>query len=638
MIRNKKYWPFYAILGASVILILFFLFDWYPFLRGGYGWRWPYVKPETAKLIKLLPVILAIGMFFAGVWLLRSTPAVVYVIWCVLGATLIPLALLYWWGDPLELLFTRTVSGLATGGFSVATKMDGIGSTLQHWLSTMPTLKSESIHVALSMPGWPIGYYSLTKVLEALPFLSEPLGMVLRPYLCHEVPIMNLSNAQLASSWLGIFSPFWAALTVIPLFLLGRTAVNEPVARTAVAWWPLVPSLAMFLGSLSTPTPLIAMTMIYFLWTGLDKGKVRGGINWRLLIAGVLTALAIILTFAFAPLLLFAGLLALLMWSRSPDQSLVHEFREPLLAGIYFGLGFITVFILYTVVAGHSPLEVFRNAMQIHLDLKRKYFPWLWLHTWDFIIFVGLPAFGLFMMGLTRWGSPQIRRLAIALALTLGIVVLSGTGRGETGRLWFYFMPLILLVAADLLVQLPAPLRIGFLTCQTLWLLSLFTALPTIGTGLTPPPAYDEVRISTASPMTPKVIDFGGMLLLEGYHASFNAAGDALSVELYWRPQKQLSVPYYFSALLVTPAGAVLPAIDWQPFSYQYPTTCWSDADAPLVDRITLPLGDDDHRGGYWMSLAVFELSPGGEVLRLPVYLPDGAHDTQVGLGPLPSD
>jgi hypothetical protein len=80
--------------------------------------------------------------------------------------------------------------------------------------------------------------------------------MGLRPFLCHYVPIMNLSKVQLTSSWLGVAAPFWAALTIIPLYYLARSAANEAAARMAIAWLPIVPSVAMFLGSLNTPTPI----------------------------------------------------------------------------------------------------------------------------------------------------------------------------------------------------------------------------------------------------------------------------------------------------------------------------------------------------------------------------------------------
>jgi hypothetical protein len=501
----------------------------------------------------------------------------------------------------------------------------------------MSALKSESIHVALSLPGWPIVYYGLARLLEAVQQLNQPMGMILRPFLCNNVPIMNLSNAQLASSWLGIAAPLWAALTVIPLYFLGRSAADETVARKAIAWWPLVPSLAMFLGTLNTPTPLISMTIVYLLWSGL--ARVQAGVNWQLILAGALTAAAISLTFAFVPLLIFAGLLALVTWQRERGKSWILELRKPLLAGIQFAVGLLLVFAVYTLASGHTPFDILKNSMLIHLDLKRDYWPWLWLHSWDFIIFVGMPAFVLFVLGMTRWGRPRIRQLAITLGLTLFIIVLSGTARGETGRLWLFFMPLVILVAADILVQLPTHLRYGLVASQVIWLLVLFAILPTTGRGYAAPPSYEDIAFSSGNgAVVSTAVDFNGLLQLNGYSVEYDSLQNAFNVDLHWNTMQQLAVPYFFSALLVAPDGAVLPAKDWQPFDYQYPTTCWQDADVPLIDRINLPLSENSEVGDYWLSLSVFQISPEGKMTRLPVTLPDGGQDTQFGLGPIEAE
>ncbi len=634
---QKKYWPFAIIIGFSIILILFFFFDWWPALRGGYGWRWPYERPESSHLVRILPAVLAIVLYLIGVRRLGNASAIAYVIWCIIGAIFIPVALLFWWGDPLELLFTRTVSGLITGGFTVAAKMEGLQPTLQQWPSTMGALKSESVHIALSMPGWPIIYYGLTKLLAAYPGVSEILGMGLRPFLCHNVPIMNLSNAQLASSWFGIAAPLWAALTIVPLYFLGRAAADESTARKAIAWWPLVPSLAMFLGTLNSPTPLLSMTIVYFLWGGLSEtGR---GVNWRLVLAGILTAVAITLTFAFAPLILFAGLLALVTWQRDEQLSWVLDLRKPVMAGLQFGIGLLLVFAIYTVIGRHTPIQILANSMANHLDLKRKYWPWLGLHAWDFILFVGLPAFGLFIMGMTRWGRKSIRQLAATLSLTLIIVILSGTARGETGRLWLFFMPVLLLVAADVLVKLPRSLRYGLVATQAFWLLVLFTILPTTGRGYSAPPAYADVAFAPGEGnVVATDVNFDNLLQLDGYGAKYDASENAFVIDLHWRAQQQLADAYFFSALLVGPEGPVLPAKDWQPFDYQYPTTCWPADGEPLVDRIKLPLGENEAAGEYWLSLAVFQINEEGEMVRLPVLSAEGGEDIQVGLGPLRSE
>ena len=52
-------------------------------------------------------------------------------------------------------------------------------------------------------------------------------------------------------------------------------------------------------------------------------------------------------------------------------------------------------------------------------------------------------------------------------------------------------MPLALLVAADILVQLPKSLRYGLVASQALWILGLFMILPTTGRGHAAPRVAD---------------------------------------------------------------------------------------------------------------------------------------------------
>jgi hypothetical protein len=296
----------------------------------------------------------------------------------------------------------------------------------------------------------------------------------------------------------------------------------------------------------------------------------------------------------------------------------------------------LIIFGLYFLLARHTPLEVLANSLAMHLDLNRRYWPWLWLHTWDFFIFAGLPVAGLFLIGLTHWSSPGVRKLARALAFTLLIVVISGTARGETGRLWIFFMPVLLIVAADLLLRVPWVLRAGLILSQAIWLLILFMVLPATGTGFEAPPAYAEVAYARGpSPVIHADAQFGESLLLEGFSSIYDAQQEAFVVDLQWRVAQALEAPYFFSALLVAPDGRVLPPVDWQPFDYRYPTTCWRSGEEPLVDRVQLPVDETAPDGEYWMSLSAFTLTPAGEQVRLRVILPDGAEDAQAGLGPL---
>ncbi len=94
-----------------------------------------------------------------------------------------------------------------------------------------------------------------------------------------------------------------------------------------------------------------------------------------------------------------------------------------------------------------------------------------------------------------------------------------------------------------------------------------------------------------------------------------------------------MTTPYWFSALLVGPDGAPLPnATVWQPLQTRYPTTCWLPGEQ-VGETVTLPLPADPQSGGWYISLAA--LTDDHASARLPVTLPDGSTDTQIGLGPV---
>ncbi len=624
-----------GIWGLTAVLLLAFLFNWWPGLRGGFGWRWPYNPLTLAQLPRLWPALLALPVYLAGLWLLRNQRAGLFVLWCLGGALVVPVALLYWWGDPLELLFARTASGVTTGGFAVALQVQTMGDVLAGWPALMPTWEPISSHMVVSPPGWPFLYHTLMAWGERIPALSEVAGMALRPLACDNVPLMDRSNAQLAAAWLGVAAPLWAALTILPFYGLARQTAGDKAARWAIAWWPLVPSVAIFLGTLNSPYPLTAVTITWLLWAGLTNGRPTRA-AMQLILAGALTAVAILFSFAFVPLLLFAGLLALIVgWKRS-GETWIEAGRRPLLAGVQFGLGLLLIFVLYTAWTGHTPLAIWQTTTQYHFQLERAYWPWLGLHSWDFIMFLGLPAFALFILALFQPASRPVRQLALALALTLGLVVLSGTARGETGRIWSLFMPVALLGTAVVITNFAPRDQALFTLVQAAWLVGLFITIPAVGSDLTPPPAYTAVAFAppTATP-TAVAADFGDALHLQGYAAQYGAQPGQLELDLYWEARQQMAVPYFFSAVLVAPDGRVLPAVDWQPFAYQFPTTCWYGQPAPIMDRVYLPLDSGPITGDWWLSLTVFALSADNHPLPLPVTQADGTVGDQIGLGPI---
>jgi hypothetical protein len=625
------------ILLATVTIGLVIFLDLWPLIRGGYGWRWPYATRPPDAILRALPGLAALAIYLVGVHWLQKSRLSIYLSWCILGSIALPVVALSWWGNPLEQLFMRTVSPGVTGAFTAATMVDNLFSVLQQWPEMMSVYRNFSSHMANSPPGWVVIYYGLSELLATAPQVSDSLGMPLRTMQCHDIPLMELSNAQIASAWLGILSPVWTALTILPLYSLLRQFTDEESARWAVSWWPLVPSATLFVGTLSAPYALISATIVWLNVRGLFlSSPIKRGIY--LLAAGFLTGVAILINFSFVPLLLFCGLTTLLL------NMLIHIERKPLRRiwdatqdGIYFGLGLSLIIIAFTIIAGTNLLDVYQTGMGAHLELERPYLPWVVLHVWDFALFLGLPLAGLLLWSGLRWRSHQLHIISLTLVLTLLIVTISGTGRGETGRVWIFFMPLTATALAALFHKLSSPQKLTLTGAQAAWFIILWLSLDTVGTGLSLPPVYADVAfIPKQELINLPATQFGNVLSLHGYGAAYQPETKSIELELYWQPLHQMENAYFFSALLVGPDhNSLLTGVDWQPFDYQYPTTCWHKIgkDMTLMDRVQLPLNEPYTHGDWWLSLSVFQYV-NGVYERLQVTSADIVND-QIGLGPI---
>lgn len=639
---RQNRWLVVAVVGPTIVIGLALLFDWWPMIRGGFGWRWPYAAPGLKELARYLPFAFGLAIYLFGLRLFFRAASWIYVGWCVVGTLLLSLAALAALGEPLYLLLNRTISGVTTGGFSVAIRLDDLGNAIRQWPELMPTFEKFSSHMAISPLGWPVTYALLAKVFDAFAPLGRLLSGVLRPLQCNDIPLMQLSNGQIASAWLGIASPLWGALTIVPLYDLGRRVGDVKVARLASAWWPLVPSLILFLGTLSTPYPLASVTIFWFFWIGLARLAERR-LAAGLWVAGGLTGLALLYSFAFLPFILFLGLFTLLHWQDFRERPVRPRLRQPVLAGLQFGAGLAIILILYTALTGHTPLAVFQSAMAYHVQLTRSYWPWVVLHLWDYALFLGLVVFLLALVGAFRYTKGAIRTMAVALSLTLFIVLVSGTGRGETGRIWLFFAPFSLLIAADVLGAFSRNHQRLLLASQLLWLFVVVLVLRTVDGLYVPPPDLAAVRYSTADqPAIETAVDFGDELRLQGFTGTIQSdPGPSdraqLSVDLYWRPYRPIETPYFFSAVVVSPDGLPITDLVWQPFDYQFPTTCWYEAaqQAPIVDRVAIPLSEPAVAADYWVSLRMFSLDEDGEPHYVPLNVPGLGQQDQVGLGPI---
>ncbi|MCC6613662.1 MAG: hypothetical protein IT320_09310 [Anaerolineae bacterium] len=618
---------------VTLIAALAIRIDVSEWLRGGFGWRWEYVPLDLLRSLPLLAVLL---VYVAGAYALlkRANGGRLAVVWSMLGTLFVTLvAIAIRDGDPLFELFARTASQLGTGPHWVATHIDWASGEWRNWAAEMVRFGG---HLNNLPPGSVLWYAWLTDVLDGIPALARAGQQALMPLQCNNYDLIYDTPGQWTSTIFGILMPIWAALTPVALFALAkRTAPAN--ARAVVLWYPLIPGLAAFAGTWNTLYPLIAVCALLLLIVGCQRESPR---PLAIFVSGLLTGIGIFINFALVPLGLLLGLWVL--WR----QIVIKRRRivQVILIGIYYTLGLVTVWIGFWIASVHNtPFDLLSTAMSFHLGIDRPYGFWAIMHTWDWLLWGGLAFAVVLIANLGRWLAAKDRSLAtlpsmsLVLALTMMIMVFSGTARGETGRVWLFFAPFLLIAAAESPRTSGQPLTkrewLWLGIPQAALLAALITSIPAVSADFRPPPTAPQVTTSH---------DVDALFVNQAETESFRLIGwdasltdDSLILRLNWQGVTPSTTPLWFGAVLVGDGSETIPVDAWQPGgASRYPTTCWR-AGSVIGDEITIPL--DGHQAEtWWVSLAAFG-DPAQPEGRLNVRT-DGGEDTQIGLGPITRD
>ena len=465
-------------------------------MRGGYGWRWPY---EPVPFIRGLPLILVTAFFLlvAG-WMLHQTQrALPVLLW---GC--------HWHGDDFAGSGLRSRGGCA---FCVV-RSDCLWLDNRATLGRRPTLTGGMAnggsgrgvmerlggHIATSPPGLPMGYGLLNDLLGVSPGLSQSLQSPLFAYQCHNYNLLDYTPAQWASAWFGILMPLWAGLTVFPLYAVAQRVTGGD-ARIVAGWWALLPGVAGFAASWSTFYPLVSVTAFWLLLVGLEQwirhAMPLRGVAW-VIAAGLCVGMGLFLHFTFVPLLGLLGFYTLGYFlagrTRQPTSLLQHG-KHLLVIGSAFGFGLIMPWVIFWFLSGETIVDLLQTSLDHHLDLDRPYWFWVGMHVWDWMLWSGIGLALLWLIGLWRSLScfvkgsvndsgkadkaglvptyhngsvemaymPSANILNLSLLLTILIMTTSGTTRGESGRIWLFMSPFLLIAALAALQQLTKNESVG---------------------------------------------------------------------------------------------------------------------------------------------------------------------------------
>lgn len=586
-------WMLSAIVAAGGVLAVCIAFDLYPGLRGGAGWQWSYVPAAELGGVLLLAVVLAVYVMGASL-LDRRGGGWALAWWAVLGGAAVGFAVTATQGDVGFTLFSRTVSPVQTGASALATRImtpQGTLETLQRWPAVMQeALDANLIHFTTSPPGQPLFHQFLAGVFDS-PLLSGvtgPLSLPLRLYQCADVQVMNASAGEIVSAGVGIGFPLLAALLALAVYALAHDLTGDRrTAGRAAAWSALIPALGMFAPTWNTLYPVLCVLSFWL----LGRGLMRQRLGW-VLSAGVVLSLTTFLNFSVLPLLLLMGLytLAYTLWVRPTAEGL-RALVWPVTVGVVFGVGLLSVWVIFTLMTGVSPVDILRETFTTHKDLVvREYAPWLILHVWDVLLFTGLPAALLAIWGvvraLRRRQADALDALTLCMAATVMAVNLAGIVQGENARILLFYMPFLVLMGASVYREAGVRGHLALLSVQAVVLAAMASVLYVVPLDMNPPalvPRSDIGGLTDVPWNTMDVdyhsADYAGEVRLAAVRHVSDPAQQAITFEFLWQGGIPTERPYHFELVAraqdpeVGEVVAQLPA--WTAQGGQYPPTCW---------------------------------------------------------------
>ncbi|MCB8976444.1 MAG: glycosyltransferase family 39 protein [Ardenticatenaceae bacterium] len=608
------------LLAFTLLLAALIFTDAWPGLRGPAPdtaeWHWIYrLRPFSRWW---LPLIVAASMVGLAAWWLQTKRLLLGLAALVVGNLLLQGALVYA-EKPAVLteLIERSLADETNGYFRLAAETDDLNSLLRSYPNLMPNFPSE--HTRTHPPGLILANWLVIQEFARWPSLSQNIAERIWPLRCTDLWLLDSPPAVAAAlATVTLLTVLAGALTIIPTYALARRLLPEKSARLATAFVATLPSLVIF-----TPTPvqadaLLATTALWCLHEGIHK-KVNGWVF--IYLSGLLLSATTFSSLSNGALvLLFTGYAAWHWWAKRQERPFSHLFTQL----VWLGLGSATVWLVYWAGWGVPPWAVAQEGLAQHYELvtlHRRYDWWLVYNWLDVLIFAG-PAIVAGFLLLFRQPRTLLRQplaaLIVPLAGLLLLLDISGSARGEVGRLWLFLMPFLAIGSAAyfgklagftrasapllaVIAQLMVVVAIG-LAWRPIEAIIVVAELPSLPTNPVPENEVDVTFLAAAGPL----------LTLRGYDLIQTA--ESLDVTLYWQAEQTAVRPYTVFTHLLNAQGELVAQQDNWPVNGRWPPTCWQTS-----DLITDP---------YQLSLA--GLAPGTYTLTVGWY--DARDNTRLTL------
>ena len=505
---------------------------------------------------------------------------------------------------PLRGLAFRQYSDFTGGYFTVGVRVDDLWGWLARFSQEM---ESYNVHAERHPPGLPMIFWLGVQLLRPFPELAAALEPTLRPLACFDLRPGELDAVQLAAGLFGILIETIAAWSVpILLFVFVQRLAGDRAAAIAALLYPLIPGALMWASQWDRSFGLFTLATL-ILVEAMLAAPVRPRGFAAAFFAGLVLFLGTLMSFGNLPIAMIGGLYALArIWAL--EQLRLWPVR--LAQGVLAFIGLAGPWAALVLLAGFDLRGSYETAMRLHLALERDYWPFVLWHPWDIFTFAGLPL-AMIATCLTWQRAPA---LTFAWVATLAAQSLLHVARGETGRVWMYFAPVIVALGSLWLTRREGAIRFA----QLSFVIGLLTAQAAAHIGLLRVIGYGADPITVPRPTLPANLvsteirfEPNGEIRLLGYviKQTFRP-GESGTIDLYWRHEGETFLPrarkVFFHVADALDDRRRIVNQDGRPANWTLPTTCWQPGQT-IHDRHFFTVDPDAQPGEYYKLVGLYD-------------------------------
>ena len=433
------------ILVFIICLTLFFCLcvasDITPYLRGPApyppDWRWDYLFVNTYPKIWVPLLVSFLSLYVykkidfkkASSFAKNEKVAILIIIFlCVL----FQFAVLFSNRAGISVLLHRIINPDLNGYFSSSLRINDLGAFLRNFNDIVLTLDQ---HAQGHPPFSILFFWIINKFFLSMPFLYEIVEKV-NPSRADVLQMWKalLPNEKLGALFSTVLIPFLTSLIIYPLYKISKKLYGRSVALRTGFSYIFIPGVVLFV---PINDVFISLFPLFSFWIFIEA--ISRSSKKLFILSGLLFSVGLFFSLSLLPLLVVFFMYSVpFLWKKSELAGfgfLLSGFGLLVIPVLLSFFGFNSVQVLFTIMSG--------------LPENRYYFPWVFYNLYDFFIFFGIGfSFIYFYMIGSMINNRKLNKLDLVFLGTctmLLVLDLSGSVRGEVGRIWIPFMPFLLL-------------------------------------------------------------------------------------------------------------------------------------------------------------------------------------------------